>query len=130
MQLLNVGSLITYHHDNNEHALGYLFSHKGNVFDATLGAVSDQVTEEDADIHNRLFDEALINGLDNCEVGQCGNFYIDDPKKPTKVTTWLGTLVSDCIRHEKQRYLFTRNDRTFKIRRHNGENYVTCTRIA
>jgi hypothetical protein len=83
--------------------LGYLmdFKDKG-VYDVEYGRMD--VTPEDADRHNKLFDEMLINGLDdNCEVGQCGTFYIDNP--PTRVTTFLGTLVSADL-------TVTRNKRT------------------
>jgi len=50
------------------------------------------VTKEEADIHNKVLDQAKIEGLDkNCEVGQGGGFYWDGKN----VKTFLGTQVNE-----------------------------------
>jgi hypothetical protein len=98
--LENLGSLITYklEQGGEDHLLGSLmdFRERG-VFDATFGKVP--VTPEQAEIHNRLLDEALVEGLDNrCEVGQGGQFYMHGTPDSTLtlcVKTFTGTVVAD-----------------------------------
>jgi len=79
MQLANLGSLITFGDEDHETCLGYLIHFKGKgVYDAEYGKV--EVTPEQADAHNTLLDEALLKGLDSCEIGQRGMFYVDKNK--------------------------------------------------
>jgi len=75
--------------------LGYLVDfHENGIRDPTYGKVN--VTKEQADKHNKLLDQMMLDGLDkNCEIGQYGTFYFDDNKKI--VTTFMGTLVSDGV---------------------------------
>jgi len=50
------------------------------------------VTKEEAEVHNKVFDQAKIEGLDkNCEVGQGAMFYWDKEN----VKTFLGTRVNE-----------------------------------
>lgn len=88
--LRNKGSLITYQKDGKTYCLGSLmcFPEHG-VFDPTYGKVD--VTKEEADIHNKLLDQALIDGLWKCKVGEWGSFYY---KKGTGITTFSGVVVA------------------------------------
>jgi hypothetical protein len=88
-RLENIGSLITYKHRGKDTCLGYLFyAPEHGVYDAAHGKFD--VTPDHAEIHNKLLDQALINGLDNhCEVGQGNTFY----HKCGQIITWLGTEV-------------------------------------
>lgn len=102
--LENLGSLITYKLEagGEDHLLGHLMDFKERgVFDATFGKV--EVTPEQAAAHNKLLDEALIEGLDNrCEVGQGGQFYCGgvygDPAKPLSVKTFTGVVLAERVR--------------------------------
>lgn len=102
--LENLGSLITYKLDQGgeDHVLGHLMDFKARgVFDATFGKVP--VTPEQAAVHNKLLDEALVEGLDNrCEVGQGGQFYCSgvyaNPAKPLSVKTFTGVVLAETVR--------------------------------
>src|SRR4029077_17411866 len=75
-QLENKGSLINYKaQDGKDTCLGPLWYAEGRgVYDPTFGRVD--VTKEQAEIHNRELDKAMLDGLDNqCEVGQGAMFY-------------------------------------------------------
>lgn len=126
VELLNKGSLITYKDGENEVCLGYLFDFTGEgIFDATLGKV--EVTPEEMEIHNRLFDEALLTGLDeNCEVGQEGTFYFTGNGK---VTTWMGTVVSEDVVKRNRSITFKRAGKTYRGVEQNDADCFNFKRI-
>jgi hypothetical protein len=88
--LENKGSLITYNKNGEKYCLGSLmcFPEHG-VFDPTHGKVD--VTKEEAEAHNKLLDQALIDGLWKAEVGQWGTFYY---KQGKGITTFTGVVVA------------------------------------
>jgi hypothetical protein len=128
--LENLGSLITYKEDGEDRCLGCLFhSEQHGTFDPTFGKVD--VTKEQADIHNRLLDEAMLDGLDkNCEVGQGGTLYFKpgtngtplDKRGPhfvahcNQVTTWGGTVVSTNVEKKGNSITFKRAGKTYRGR--------------
>ena len=127
MNLLNLGSLITYKDSEYEVTLGYLIDFKDRgIFDANLGKVD--VSPEQADIHNKLFDNALIQGLDeNCQVKQGGFFYYNPESKTVK--TFLGTLISNQVEIKRQTIIFQRNGKTFKGKLTKDSDLVFFERI-
>ena len=107
--LENLGSLITIADSNN--CLGYLMNFPGHgIFDASLGKVD--ITPEQADIHNKLFDQALIKGLDTCQVGKGNMFYWGG----NCVKTFMGTVVSYAITRMGQSVTFMVKEKTFRGR--------------
>lgn len=141
--LENLGSLITYTLDGQSLMLGSLmdFKEKG-VWDARWGKVP--VTPEQAAEHNRLLDEALLEGLDNrCDVGQGGYFYVREAKpgagERISVTLFTGVVVADadhiaCVKKPGQKAVtvtFERKGKTFrgKWKRSEGD-HVFFKRIA
>ena len=107
--LENLGSLITIADSNN--CLGYLMNFPGHgIFDASLGKVD--ITPEQADIHNKLFDQALIKGLDTCQVGQGNMFYWGG----NCFKTFMGTVVSYAVTRMGQSVTFMVKEKTFRGR--------------
>jgi hypothetical protein len=101
----HLGSLITI----GDQALGYLWSVPGKgVFEPTLGRV--EIDPKFVQTHNIALDQALVDGLDRCEVGQRGSFYF----VAGKVQTWLGKLVSDDCRLSGKVLTFRRNGAIFR----------------
>jgi len=68
---------------------------QAKIFDADLGLVD--VTEEQAEKHNQVFDAMIVKGLDTCQVKQGHTFYYKPETK--QVTTWLGTVIGDAKRN-------------------------------
>lgn len=130
LELRNLGSLITYldGETGQECCLGYLMPFTGHgVYDATYGKV--EVTPEQAETHNKLLSAAQIQGLDKCEVGQCGDFYFNAETK--RVATFIGELVTEAASFTKNSvYEFTRKGRRFRFKRRKGDDCVTVKRIA
>ena len=93
-KLQNLGSLITYQADGNVNpvCLGFLMYFEGRgTYDAYFGKV--EVTQSQADVHNRLLSDGQLLGLDNnCEVGMHGEFYLNREKK--EVRTFIGDFVA------------------------------------
>ena len=117
IQLLNVGSLITYKDGDTERCLGDLMHFDGHgVFDPSLRRVD--VSPEDAKVHNKCLDEAKLQGMDkNCAVGQCGTFYVGrDPDGKCVVRTFSGTLVSSDVSVIGRSLTFRRAGRTYRGR--------------
>lgn len=113
MKLDNLGSLITYDEDGRTYHLDYIWVAGGKgAFEPNIGRVD--VSEADAETHNRLLSEAKINGLDTtCEVRQGGYFYL--ATKPLRIRTWDGQPVADRVRLVgKTTIEFDRRDRTFR----------------
>jgi hypothetical protein len=104
--------------------LPVLYPEQG-VYDAAHGKVD--VTPEQAEIHNKLLDQALINGLDtHCEVGQGGMFYLNND---AQIITWLGTLIEPGP--VRTRSTFTRKGKVFRARASRGDHAtVWVERIA
>lgn len=134
--LENLGSLITYKDNGTDHCLGSLFVHAGNAYDPELGKVD--VTEEQANTHNKLLDEALIKGLDErCQVGQGGTFYLHaNASSPHgwQVRTWTGVVVSDDVRvtnfvRKHRNVVFSRNGKKYKGRQRQDEDCFNFVRI-
>lgn len=136
MQIRNEGGMLLYtsDRDGQTHTLGYLLvSPQHGVFDAEVGKV--EVTEEVAKEHNRVFDAAMIEGLDkNCKVGEGSVFYmgsVTDKDYPegvtpggmlgsTAVKTWLGTMISATVIVNGKHIRFLRNGMEFHGRRGGG----------
>ena len=118
IKLENLGSLITYKDDQGRDiALGYLFDFTGHGIFSPDGKV--EVSKENAEMHNRLLGEAELKGLDeNCQVGQGGTFYFGKGKDgDARVTTWMGTIVSENIvvtGRVRQTVFFRRNGKRFR----------------
>jgi hypothetical protein len=129
----NRGSLLTYKdRSGRDCCLNYLFYAPGmGVYDPSIGKV--EVTKEEADTHNRLLSEALIAGLETCEIGQCGTFYRRASNTPSRieVTTWTGEVVGTAIRETgASRFRLTRRSgRVFEVTTHKDSDMVTLTRI-
>jgi hypothetical protein len=96
LKLENKGSLITIAGTNR--CLGFLANMKARgVFDPQHGRV--EVTEEEADKHNQLFSQALVDGLKTAEMGQGNTFYYR--KESNTVVTFIGQEVSKKISTRK-----------------------------
>jgi hypothetical protein len=114
-RLKDEGGLLTYAAGGHEHCLGFLMHFEGKGgFDAEYGEV--EVTAEEAKTQNARLSRALLEGLDTCEVGQGAVFYLDN-HDPPRVTTWTGEFVAIATRRNGIRYEFTRQDKTFEVRR-------------
>lgn len=127
LHLEHKGSLITCGEDQ---CLGYLMVFPGHgVYDATHGIVD--VTPEEAEIHNRLLDEAIIKGLDeNCQVGQCGLFYLGKDADRFKVGTFCGKVISTDVQKSGAVVTFRRHGKTFRGRQREHEDCITFKRIS
>jgi hypothetical protein len=114
--LENLGSLITHKDGDHDRCLGYLMNFTGHgVYDASIGRV--EVTPEAAKTHNRLLDEALLQGLDeHCQVGQGGSFYVGKHDGRVAVKTFLGNLVSADVSVNGQSLTFRRKGKVFRGR--------------
>jgi len=125
MRLENEGGLLTYQEDGVNRCLGYLMHFPDHgVYDATLGLVN--VTPEDAQKHNAIFDEMMVKGLDeNCQVGQGNNFYVSG----NTVKTWLGTVLGEATK-KRSTYTFTRKGMTFTGKLPAGEEVAFFERVA
>ena len=110
----NIGSLITI--KGTDACLGDLMHFEGHgTYDPNHGLVP--VSKEEADTHNKLLDEARLNGLDrNCKVGQGSFFYFTGKAPDRKVTTFVGTVVSTDVRVKGQSITFVRKGKTFRGR--------------
>jgi len=126
----NVGSLVTYQDEGGDRCLGYLMAFDGyGVFDPTFGKV--EITPEQADIHNKLLDHAVLAGLDeNCHIGMCGSFYVGKQDGRLVIKTFLGTLVSsDCTQHGRV-VTFTRGGKWYRGRTSQEQDLFNFRRVA
>lgn len=96
--LENFGSIITLKGTNQ--CLGDLMSFEGRgVYCPCYGLVP--VTKEEADLHNKALDTAMIEGLDNqCEIGQVGYAYLHpivcrDSHPGHAVKSFAGTVIAE-----------------------------------
>jgi hypothetical protein len=129
IEILNRGSLLTYHDGGYEQCLGYLihFPEHG-TYDANLGRVD--VSPDEADTHNHLLDEAMIEGLDdNCQVGQHGSFYLGKKDGRTVVQTFVGTVVSNDVSQRGSSITFRRKGRAFRGRARKHCNLFNFRRV-
>lgn len=125
--LNDLGSLINYTDTEGVVcALGFLLVHEQQVYDANFGLVP--VSVEHAERHNQLLSDALIAGLDTCQIGQSGMFYWSETK-PQQVSTWIGTIVADNAQCARSRITFWRNGRKFCGRRQKDSEAVVFERI-
>ena len=113
------GGMITFVDDEGRDCcLGYLMNFPGHgVFDATCGQVD--VTPEQAEEHNKVYDRAIMDGLDNCPVGRGGYFYFSPaPGGAFVIKTFMGTLVGTATRKGKTKKILTmsRGDMVFEGR--------------
>jgi len=101
------------HHDG---VFGHLMDFRDHgVFDPSLGRV--EVDPSLIDAHNRVLDEAIIEGLDhNCQVGQGGFFYRTGSGGRFKVTTFTGILVSQDVTVHGNTITFRRHGKVFRGR--------------
>lgn len=113
--LENVGSLIT----QGDQCLGYLIHvPEHGTFEPSLGKVD--VSAEEAEIHNQCLDKALIEELDNCELGQWGGQWgtlywrqIDGRRDEVEIRTFLGIVVAYGM-HNGKTIRFTRDGKVFR----------------
>ena len=126
--LENIGSLITIKGTNT--CLGDLMHFAGHgTYDPDHGLVP--VSKEEADTHNKLLDEARLNGLDrNCEVGQGSFFYFTGKAPDRNVTTFVGTVVSTDVRVKGQSITFVRKGKTFRGRLSKNFDSFNFRRVA
>jgi hypothetical protein len=128
--LSNIGSLIVYEDGGDDRCLGYLvhFPEHG-VFDPSFGRVD--VMPENADVHNRLLDAALLRGLDeNCEIGMGGSFYVGTQDGRLAIKTFLGTLASsECTQHGRV-VTFTRGGKWYRGRTSQERDVFNFRRVA
>lgn len=90
--------------DDDGTAVGYLIDFTGRGIYSPDGQV--EVTAEEAKEHNRILDQAMLDGLAKCEVGQYGTFYLirkdgtlcGQPTKQWDVTTFMGTVVASAVK--------------------------------
>jgi hypothetical protein len=117
-RLENLGSLITSKNRGKDTCLGYLFyASEHGVYDAAHGKVD--VTPEQADVHNKLLDQALINGLDaHCEIGQGNTFYL----REGRIITWLATVIAPALTRQGKHCAFVRRGREFCASETGGED--------
>lgn len=130
IEILNRGSLLTYHDGAHERCFGYLmhFPEHG-TYDASAGKVD--VSPDEADTHNKLLDRALIEGLDdNCQVGQHGSFYLGKRDGRTVVQTFVGALVSDDVTARGNSITFRRKGKVFRGRARMHEGILNFRRVA
>ena len=128
-EILNRGSLMTYQQNGTERCLGYLmeFSDRG-IFEPAFGKL--EVSSAEAKAHNQLLSRALIEGLDeNCAVGVGGMFYLSTKDARPVVTTWIGEVVSQEVRAERDTITFKRKGMTFRGRRREDENVFFFKRV-
>jgi len=88
-EILNKGSLITYHENGTVRCLGYLMEFAGRgIFEPTFGKL--EVSSAEAKAHNQLLSCGEIEGLDeNCGVGAGGMFYLTgEDARPVVATCW------------------------------------------
>ena len=113
MDINNDGGFLTIEKNGETQCLGYLmdFGPEHGVHDAELGRVD--VTSEQAVVHNKLLDAAVLKGLDNCKVGQGGTFYVSDGE----VATFIGTHVATPIKNTSTTVEFAKGDMFFKGRK-------------
>lgn len=124
-QLQDRGSLIHYlDAEGRDACLGFLFDGgERGIFDPTLGRV--EVTPEEAQTHNRLLSEALITGLDSCEVGQCGMFYYSDGQ----LKTWTGEVVEGQLSKTIAKLTLRRKGRVYEAKRQKDVESVILVRV-
>jgi hypothetical protein len=110
MELENLGSLITIKGTNQ--CLDYLMNFAGHGVFTPVGKV--EVSPEHVKAHNDALSKAEIDGLDACEIGQCGSFYWNGNKRTVK--TFAGTLVAEIslAHHGSRTVTFTRTGKTFR----------------
>ena len=73
--------------------MGYMLTLKDRVFEPTFGMID--ITVAEADKHNELLDEALISGLDKCDVAQGHEFYVRGQKGSQQIVTFTGKSLGD-----------------------------------
>ena len=126
--LENIGSLITI--KGTDACLGDLMYFDGHgTYDPDHGLVP--VSKEEADTHNKLLDEARLDGLDrNCEVGQGSFFYFTAKAPDRKVTTFVGTVVSTDVQVNGKSITFVRKGKTFRGRLRKDADSFNFRRVA
>lgn len=111
--------------DKNQ-CLGYLMHFEGRgTYDAEHGLV--EVTKEEADTHNKVYDEAIIKGLDACPLSKGSEFYFDLNKMEVK--TWLGTKVSERVELKGNTVHMFRKGMRFRGVRTRGEDHIFLKRV-
>ena len=129
-QFANIGSLITYSDDGGDRCLGYLLWFKEHgVYEASFGRV--EITRENADIHNKLLDTAMLKGLgENCEIGMGGSFYVGTQDGRLAIRTFLGALVSSDCTQQGRVVTFTRGGKLYRGRTSQKRDLLNFRRTA
>jgi hypothetical protein len=101
---------------NENQCLGDLMHFQGHgTFDPYYGRVD--VTKEEAEIHNKAFGQARLEGLDkNCKVGQGSSAYLTRNKgtQRCEVTDFVGTVISTDVNISTTTITFRRKGMTFR----------------
>lgn len=136
VQIQNDGGFLTFDDSGAQRCLGYLMHFNGHgVYEPSLGRVD--VTPEQAEVHNKLLDEAVLKGLDeSCEVGQGTSFYLqatDSKGRPAcgqaVVKTFIGTVVSADVRMVGKSVTFNRKGKVFRGRTQKDADLVNFRRV-
>lgn len=125
-EILHRGSLMTVEDGSgSETCVGYLICHEGRVYEPDMGQIA--VRPEEAETHNRLLTEALIEGLDSrCEVGQGGTFYLGQGR----VTAWTGETVSEDVTVRGASVTFRRKGKVFRGRIRKDQSAFNFRRVS
>lgn len=110
--------------------LGHLLHFPGHgVYEPNLGMVD--IKPDDVDEHNKLLDQALIQGLDGtCKVGEGGTFYFGKKDGKKIVTTFTGVVVSDQVDNTRVSITFRRNGRVFRGRKMKDADCFNFRRVS
>lgn len=107
----NHGGLLTVENEGKNTSLGYLFDFNGRGVFSPDGKV--EIAPELVDAHNKALSQAELDGLDNnCQIGQYGTFYYVNGK----VTTFMGTVVSEIVRISGKVITFRRKGKVYSGR--------------
>jgi hypothetical protein len=87
---ITTGGLITF---GALRCAGYIFVFEGKAYDPE-GLIED-ITQEQADAHNKVLSGMEISGLNKCPVGKGTYLYTARTPKCMVVKTWAGDVVSD-----------------------------------
>ena len=126
--LTNNGGVLCFKDRGVDYHLGYLFSVDGKTFCPNTGSWAG-ISPEEQDAHNQALSNAELEGLDNrCEIGQGGAFYLTP--NPSRVTTFVGTVVSSDVFINGQSITFSRKGKTFRGRLQKDADCFNFTRIS
>jgi hypothetical protein len=130
-EFVNEAGMITFkdNEDGPTHCLGYIIDLAGRLCEPNFGVINEYVTKEEAEKHNEILDQATIEGLKKCGVGQHGTFYWCEDEM--EVRTFMGKLVSaDAVVKPEGIIWFKFNDMTFEGPRDPEADAFNFARVA